>query len=81
MKKAIQETLDLHHAAEVAGMSYVDYKEEKDILCPLCQYYICSIGCKGCPWTIFEGLTCSDAEYNNYGASVLRLTNWLEKCE
>jgi hypothetical protein len=81
MKKAIQETLDLHHAAEAANMSYVDYKEEKEILCPLCQYYSCSIGCKECPWTIFEDRRCRHYMYNNYGASVLRLTSWLEKCE
>jgi hypothetical protein len=82
MKQAIQETLDLHHAAEAAGMSYYAYKADKKLKCPLCRYSK-EFDCSDCPWKIFDGQICDSYEYSNYGASVLRLrlTSWLEKCE
>ena len=80
MKKAIQETLDLHHFAEAPGLSYSEYTKVKEIDCPLCLLYIDKF-CSKCPWKIFEGRRCSYTEYNDYKASVARLTSWLEKCE
>jgi hypothetical protein len=88
MKKAIQETLDIHHAANKAGISYVEYRE---FGCPLCIYsskinnllggeIYPGSRCTRCPWIIFEGYICRLNEYNDYGASVARLTSWLEKC-
>jgi hypothetical protein len=79
MKQAIQETLDLHHAAFAANMSYTDYREELEIPCTICSFT--RYRCTRCPWTIFEGRTCRLNEYNDYGASVARLTSWLEKCK
>jgi hypothetical protein len=80
MKQAIQDTLDLHHAASAAAMTYSEYKEEYSLLCPLCVYSK-EIDCRDCPWKVFEDQICDSNEYNDYGASVLRLTSWLEKCE
>jgi hypothetical protein len=80
MKKAIQETLGLHHAASAAAMTYSEYKEEYSLLCPLCAYSK-EFDCSDCPWKIFEGSMCDSYEYDDYEASVLRLTSWLEKCE
>jgi hypothetical protein len=76
MKKAIQETLDIHQAAEAAGLLYSSYKEKQDIECPLCNNFKCA----WCPWVIFEGHVCSPSEYDWYEASVARLTSWLDIC-
>jgi hypothetical protein len=80
MKQAIQETLGLHHAASAAGMTYSEYKDAKKLSCPLCRYSK-EIHCRDCPWRVLEDQVCDSYEYDDYEASVLRLTSWLEKCE
>jgi len=87
--KAIEETIAMHKEALAKDMSYIEYKLEQRLFCPLCKEAIkinsyhnavkpqkLINACKFCLYEKYLGRLCDERDYGESHEAIARLEAW-----